>query len=533
MITTYSGQYIDIFKQVVYPAHIVVQEGRIIEIIACEKAPEVFILPGFIDAHIHIESSLLPPAEFARMALIHGTIAAVSDPHEIANVLGMQGVEFMIENGEQVPFHFYFGAPSCVPATSFETAGAALNVEEVSALLANPAVYYLSEMMNFPAVLQGDQEVMQKIAAALAANKPIDGHAPALSGENLRTYVNAGISTDHECFSLEEAEEKLQLGMHVLIREGSAAKNFDALIPLLNKYYSQMMFCSDDKHPDSLLLSHINELVARAIALKCDLFKVLQVACLNPARHYQTNHGLLRVGDWADFIVVNNLTDWKVLQTYIKGKLVAENGLSKLPKVNSKVINQFLAESINLTDIAYAISEEEPVIVCLNGQLITERLLVKKEACTPQNDCLKLVVVNRYKQAKPAVAIVKNFGLTQGAIASSVAHDSHNIIAVGYDDASLLKAINLVIKEKGALVACTAQDQMVLPLPIAGLMSDADAWQVADSYSQIDAFSKDVLGSNLAAPFMSLSFMALLVIPHIKLSDLGLFDGDSFSFITK
>ncbi len=533
MIETYSGQYIDILNKRIFPANILVQNGKILEIVECELAPEAYILPGFIDAHVHIESSLLPPSEFARMALVHGTIAAISDPHEIANVLGMPGVQFMIDNGNQAPFYFYFGAPSCVPATSFETAGAILNVQEVTALLANPAIYYLSEMMNYPGVLQGDDEVMQKIAAAKAVNKPIDGHAPGLTGENLNTYFGAGISSDHECFSAEEAEEKMRLGMHVLIREGSAAKNFDALIPLLDKYYMQMMFCSDDKHPDSLLESHINGLVARALAKGCDLFKVLQVACINPARHYKTKHGLLRVGDWADFIVVNNLKEWNVLQTIIKGKLVAKNQGSTLLKMPSQIINQFLAEPILEHDIAYEISDIEPVIACLNGQLITDRLLIKKDDCTAENDCLKLVIVNRYKKAKPAVAYVKNFGLVAGAIASSVAHDSHNIIAVGYDDVSLAKAINLVIKENGALVACNQHEQHMLALPIAGLMSDGDAWQVAQSYTQLDIFSKQVLGSTLDAPFMSLSFMALLVIPHIKLSDLGLFDGDTFSFVAK
>ena len=533
MIQTHKGKYIDILNQRIFPAKIKVQNGIIIEINACNDAPDRYILPGFIDAHVHVESSLLAPSEFARMALTHGTIASISDPHEIANVLGMQGVEYMIENGKQVPFYFYFGAPSCVPATVFETAGAKITVNEVKELLANPAIFYLSEMMNFPGVLAGDEEVMQKISAAHAAGKPVDGHAPALRGKSLQRYVAAGISTDHECFTLEEAAEKLKLGMKVLIREGSAAKNFDALIPLLDTYYAQIMFCSDDKHPDSLLLGHINVLVKRALEAGCNLFKVLQVACLNPAMHYKTKHGLLQVGDAADFIVVNNLQDWQVLQTFIRGNLVAETGETCCPYIEPICLNNFLAEPISLEDLAHLPRAIEPVIVCIDGQLITESKAIKRMDCTPQNDCLKLVVVNRYTNAKPAIAYVKNFGLTQGAIASSVAHDSHNIIAVGYSDADILKAVNIVIAEKGALVACNEKEQIVLPLPIAGLMSNLDAWQVAQKYTHLDRFSKEVLGSSLTAPLMSLSFMALLVIPHLKLSDLGLFNGDNFAFVER
>jgi len=533
MIEKHLGQYIDVLNQRIFPAEIWVQDEKILAIHECLSAPNHYILPGFIDAHVHIESSLLSPAEFARMALTHGTVASISDPHEIANVLGMAGVNYMIENGKQVPFYFYFGAPSCVPATIFETAGASLDVAEVESLLANPDIYYLSEIMNFPGVLQANTEVMQKIAAAQALNKPVDGHAPGLRGAALQTYFDAGISTDHECFTLEEAEEKLKLGMHVLIREGSAAKNFDALIPLLDTYFKQIMFCSDDKHPDSLELGHINQLVARALQAGCNLFKVLQVACFNPAWHYKTKHGLLQVGDSADFIMVQNLQDWKVVKTFIKGKLVAENGQSLCLKMPSKICNNFLAEPIQVSDLAYEPAMEEPVMVCLDGQLITLRENVLKANCTPQNDCLKLVVVNRYKPAKVAKAFVKNFGLNQGAIASSVAHDSHNIIAVGYDDESLVKAINLVIEAKGGLAACHASAHHILPLPIAGLMSDLDAWQVSADYTRLDRFSKEVLGASLTAPFMSLSFMALLVIPHLKLSDLGLFNGNTFSFVDK
>ncbi|MDZ4667148.1 MAG: adenine deaminase [bacterium] len=525
------GQVIDILGQRIYAACVVITDGKIASITELEEAPPHFILPGFVDAHVHIESSLLAPSEFARMALTHGTIATISDPHEIANVLGIEGVNYMIENGKQAPFYFHFGAPSCVPATHFETAGASLDAQQVDALLQSEDIYYLTEMMNFPGVIFDDEEVHKKIKAAHRINKPVDGHAPGLTGVQLKKYVDAGISTDHECFTLQEAQEKLALGMKILIREGSAARNFDTLIPLLDTHYEQLMFCSDDKHPDSLLLGHINQLVARALALGNNLFKVLQVACINPWQHYGMRQGILRVGDTADFIVVNNWQEVKVLQTYVAGELLAEKGVCLFKGVPIHCLNQFVAQPLSVTQLAFKPANPEPVIVCLEGQLITHRLEVPASECTPEYDCLKLVVYNRYQTEAPAIAYIKNFGLTQGAIAGSVAHDSHNIIAVGTSDADLCKAINAVIAHRGALVACNASQEKVLPLPLAGLMSDGEAWEVAELYKQVDAFSKGILGATLQAPFMSLSFMALLVIPHLKLSNRGLFNGDSFSFV--
>lgn len=528
-----KGKYVDISNRRIFPAELIISNGIIEEINECKEAPNHYILPGFIDAHVHIESSLLAPTEFARMALTHGTIASISDPHEIANVLGVDGVNYMLENAKNSPFYFYFGAPSCVPATQFETAGGQIHAAEIDALLSRTDIYYLSEMMNYPGVLSNDLEIANKIAAAHKWNKPVDGHAPGLSGDNLKKYISAGISTDHECFTLEEAQEKLELGMKVLIREGSAAKNFDALIPLLDQYYSKLMFCSDDKHPDSLLLGHINQLAARAVSMGCDVFKVLQVACLNPANHYKTKHGLLHVGHSADFILVEDLQNFKVLETYIHGKLVAKNQQSLLPFIPSPTPNLFRAEPIQMKDLSDVKLDIEPVIGCIDGQLITDKLDIPAANCTIENDCLKLVVYNRYKKAKPAVAYIKNFGLKHGAISCSVAHDCHNIIAVGVSDEMLVKAINLVIESKGALVACSENEHKIVELPIAGLMSNKDAWQVAESYTGLDNFSKNELGSGLTAPFMSLSFMALLVIPELKLSDLGLFNGKDFSFISR
>lgn len=568
-----TGRIVDIFNNRIFKGQLTIADGIIQSITPLigedGEKPLPFILPGFVDAHVHIESSLLIPSEFARLATVHGTVATVSDPHEIANVCGMEGINFMIRNGESVPFYFNFGAPSCVPATTFETAGATLDATKVEQLLQKDNIRYLSEMMNFPGVLNKDPEVMQKIAAAQKLGKPIDGHAPGLRGEDARNYIAAGISTDHECFTAEEALDKIKYGMHILIREGSAAKNFEALIGLLDDYPEKMMFCSDDKHPDSLLLGHINQLCARAVAKGIDLYKVLRAACLNPVRHYGLDHGLLRQGDSADFIVVEDLTGFHVLQTWIKGKLVAENGQSRIASTHvvpsapavagsslleASPVNNFNAEPHTAEDFHYPLDkwgEEENVeqvyvIGALDGQLITEKLIVPLKDVHPsdgflasniEKDILKIVVVNRYQPAPVAKSFIRGFKLRRGALASSVAHDSHNIVAVGVDDESIARAINLVISQKGGLAcvdpgktAGAAPTELLLPLPVAGLMSLDDGYRVAEAYTAIDAMAKD-LGSPLGAPFMTLSFMALLVIPHLKLSDMGLFDGDKFGLV--
>ncbi len=538
-----KGNIVDIFNKEIFYGEVLVYNGKIKEIIkiAEAKIAEKYILPGFVDSHVHIESSMLVPSEFARLAVVHGTVATISDPHEIANVCGMAGVDFMITNGKTVPFKFNFGAPSCVPATIFETAGAALTAADVDILLQKTAIKYLSEMMNFPGVLQQDDEVMKKIAAAKKYNKPVDGHAPGLRGEAAKKYIAAGISTDHECFTAEEALDKLKYGMKILIREGSAAKNFEALVDLLNNHAEMMMFCSDDKHPDSLVKGHINLLCERAVAKGIDVFKILQAACINPVLHYKIDVGLLRVGDAADFIVVEDLIHFKTLQTYIDGKLVAQEGRSLIEVEISGLINQFDCCEKNTADFSVAYKDEKEIFVieAIEGQLITNKLkfppkVVNKEIVSDTtNDVLKIVVVNRYKNAPVAKSFVKNFGLQQGAIASSVAHDSHNIIAVGVDDESICKAVNLVIRAKGGVSAVMpgGNSDKVLALPVAGLMSNDNGYTVAANYTAIDKMVKEKLGSILAAPFMTLSFMALLVIPHLKLSDLGLFDGDGFAFI--
>ena len=534
-----SGQYVDILKKHIYPATITVQNGIIQSIESTIDAPLQYLLPGFIDAHVHIESSMLIPSSFARLAVTHGTIGTISDPHEIANVCGMQGVQYMIDNGKKVPFHFFFGAPSCVPATIFETAGAAINSDQVSALLANPDIYYLSEMMNFPGVLFKDEEVMKKIRAAHKIGKPVDGHAPGLRGEDARKYIEAGISTDHECFTIEEALDKLEHGMKILIREGSAAKNFEALYELIEDHPSMIMLCSDDKHPDSLVEGHINSLCARAVAKGIDPMLVLRAACINPVDHYKLPTGKMQVGDGANFIVVQDLVSFKVNQTYIKGELVAENGKSFIEAVSEKAINKFDAASIQENNIQISLDEyplqnnKIAVIEATDGQLITHKLWLspKLEAdkiiSNTETDILKMVVYNRYYTAPPKMAFIKNFGFKNGAIASTVAHDSHNIIAVGVSDTDIVHAINLVIKEQGGISCVSGNEIKVMGLPVAGLMSLEDPYKVAAEYTAIDLMAKS-LGSSLDSPFMTLSFMALLVIPHLKLSDKGLFDGDGF-----
>ncbi len=529
---------IDIHSKRTFPAEIQIQGGRILSVLETEEPCQHYILPGLIDAHIHIESSMLIPSEFARIAVRHGTVATVSDPHEIANVCGVEGVEYMIENGGKVPFKFHFGAPSCVPATAFETAGACLDSTAIDTLLQRDDIFFLSEMMNYPGVLFQDDEVMKKIASAKKYIKPVDGHAPGLRGEKAQQYIEAGISTDHECFTREEALDKLQYGMKILIREGSAAKNFEALIDLLNDFEHEIMFCCDDKHPDELMLSHINDHVKRALDKGIDIYKVLRAACLNPVLHYKLDVGLLRKGDAADFIIIDHPDHFNILKTVIDGETVFEEGESKILSIEERVINRFACTEKEQTDFDIMMDEipgHIRVIEALEGQLITKTFLSPPKSIGKQlvsdieNDILKIVVVNRYTDAPVAKAFIKNFGLKKGAIASTVAHDSHNIICVGVDDAAICKAVNALIKTQGGIVVVNGDEEYVMPLPVGGLMSHAKAEDIASAYSLIDHEAKK-LGTPLAAPFMTLSFMALLVIPQLKLSDKGLFDGDQFVF---
>ena len=533
-----SGNIVDIKNKRIFPGTVTVKDSKIFKIEENKNEYDNYIMPGFIDAHVHVESSMLIPSEFARMAVVHGTVSTVSDPHEIANVLGMEGIRYMIRNGNKVPFKFYFGAPSCVPATTFETAGAEITAGNIKELFEKDCLHYLSEMMNYPGVLFDDPVVIEKIKIAKELGRPVDGHAPGLMGENAAKYISHGISTDHECFTLNEALDKLSKGMKIIIREGSAAKNYEALHTIIKDHSDNVMFCSDDKHPNDLVEGQIDRVVARSVSLGYDLFDVLKCACINPVEHYKLHTGILREGDDADFIVVKDLKEFKVEKTFINGEPVAENGKSNIERVDEEIINHFNTSmkspsefEINskggLVDIR--------VIESLDGQLITGELHLPakihngKIISDPDNDILKIAVVERYTNSKPAIAFIKNFGLTKGAIASCVAHDSHNIIAVGVTDEDICNAVNAIIENKGGISVSSDGVTEGLPLPVAGIMTNEDGYITAEKYTSLDKAAKD-LGSELKAPFMTLSFMALLVIPQLKLSDKGLFDGSKFEF---
>ena len=480
---------------------------------------------------------MMPPASFAQVAVRFGTVATVSDPHEIANVLGVAGVEYMLASARQVPLKFHFGCPSCVPATSFESAGAVLDSAAVAELLGRNDVGYLSEMMNYPGVLHCDAEVLAKIAAAKKLGKPVDGHAPGLRGEDAQRYAAAGITTDHECFTLDEALDKIACGMKILIREGSAARNYEALKSLLVTHPGSCMLCSDDKHPDDLLEGHIDGLVRRAVADGIPMMNVLRAACLHPVEHYRLPVGLLLAGDPADFIVVDDLTSFRVRQTWIDGACVYSAGKVSFPWSPPEVPNHFDCSPKRPEE--FAVRDESryrEAIVAIDRQIITERapcqLPVAGGFLQPalDGDVLKIAVVNRYRDAQPAVAFIKHVGLKRGAIASTVAHDSHNIIAVGVSDAMIAKAVNALVANRGGVCYVDETTEAVLPLPIAGLMSELPAEQIGQAYARIDQLAKSA-GTQLSAPFMTLSFMALLVIPKLKLSDLGLFDAERFAFV--
>ncbi len=570
MMNKISGQIVDVVSSRIFRGTIYVDGGKIANIVEDDNDLNQIIMPGFVDSHVHIESSLLVPTEFARLVVPHGSVASVSDPHEIANVLGVDGVRYMIEIGKKSPFKFYFGAPSCVPATTFETAGSTLNSNDIYELLSSDDIKYLGEMMNYPGVLFDDEEVSKKLEAAKRHGKPIDGHAPLLNGDDLKKYCAAGISTDHECSSINEAKEKIHNGMKIQIREGSAANNFNALIDIIKDYPEKVMLCTDDAHPHELIKGHINKLVKNAINLGYNIIDVIKAATINPVRHYNLEVGMLQKNDPADFIVIDNFKDFNILKTYIDGILVAENGISLLESIPVHTINNFVAEKVTADD--FIVRDEEKdinIIGVINGELLTEKLVgrAKRVESTSQqdyestsrdaktqsyrvkslkdnvqsssfnlvsdveNDILKIAVINRYEKKEPAVAFIKGFGLKNGALASSVAHDSHNIIVVGCDDESMAMAANMIIENKGGFAVYDKDVKMCLPLPVAGIMTNEDAFKVADDYQKIKDLSK-TLGSKLSDPFMTMEFMALLVIPKLKLSDKGLFDCEKFELIS-
>lgn len=531
------GKFVDLDRSEIYPAAVVVDNGVIAGIKRTDDAPSQYILPGFVDSHVHVESSMTTPRNFAAKAVVHGTVAAICDPHEIANVCGIEGVRYMVEDGKKSEFKFFFGASSCVPATTFENTGAVLDSAAVAEMLGSPDCWFLAEMMNFPGVVFGDPECLAKLQAARSAGKPIDGHAPGLAGEQLLKYVSEGISTDHECTCMAEAEEKIAAGMEISVREGSAAKNYEALKGLLASHPDKVMFCCDDLHPDDLQKGHINVTVRRAISDGFDKFAVLRAASVNAVRHYNVPVGLLHKGESADFIVVDSLNEMNVLATYINGRCVAERGVSLLECTHAEPVNNFVQNFITPQQLEVALkSDVVKVIRVADGSLLTEELheqvpVVDGKAQTDTGrDILKLVVVNRFESgAAPAVAFIKGIGLKRGAIATSVAHDSHNVVAAGVSDADIARAVNLVMENKGAMVAVDGALEKVVPLPVAGLMSDRSVDEVGEAYADLTRTARS-LGSPLKAPYMTMSFMSLLVIPSLKLSDLGLFDGNSFSF---
>ena len=549
-----SGQIVDVVSSRIFRGTIFIDNGKIIDIIEDDNDNSQIIMPGFVDSHVHVESSLLVPTEFARLVVPHGSVASVSDPHEIANVLGVDGVRYMIEVGKKSPFKFYFGAPSCVPATTFETAGATLNSDDIEELLSSDDIKYLGEMMNYPGVLFNDDEVSKKLEAARRHAKAVDGHAPLLKGDDLKKYCAAGISTDHECSSIEEAKEKILNGMKIQIREGSAANNFDALIDIIRDYPEKVMLCTDDAHPHELIKGHINMLVKKAIDMGYDIIDVIKAATINPVRHYNLEVGMLQKNEPADFIVIDNFKDFNILKTYIDGILVAENGKSLLESVPVDTINNFVAEKVTADDFT-VIDEDRDIniIGVVKGELLTEKLVGRaKRVKSPsrrvaespsrlvetnllvsdvENDILKIAVINRYEKKKPAVAFIKGFGLKKGALASSVAHDSHNVIVIGCDDESMAMAANMIIENKGGFAVYADDVKMCLPLPVAGIMTNEDAFKVAADYQRLKDLSK-TLGSTLSDPFMTMEFMALLVIPKLKLSDKGLFDCEKFELIS-
>ncbi|MEO0731421.1 MAG: adenine deaminase [Bacteroidota bacterium] len=540
-----KGRLVDLDTRQTYGAVITINPEGYIQSIIRDPGRDKrghYILPGFVDAHVHIESSMLLPTEFAKLAVTHGTVATVSDPHEIANVLGLSGVEFMLEDAAKTPLSINFGAPSCVPATAFETAGATLGVTEVATLLDRPDIRYLSEVMNYPGVLNKDPEVLAKIAAAKERGKVVDGHAPGLRGAEAANYAHAGISTDHECFTAVEARDKLAVGMKILIRECSAAKNYAALHELIDEFPDRLMFCTDDSHPDDLMAGHINHFVTRAIRDGHDMYDVLRIACRNPVDHYGLDIGRLRVGDRADFILVDDLRFMAVYATYIKGQLVAEAGhhnLGDTPSTRSEPPNQFNCSPKTPQDFAVPPGLEGAqlrVIEVQDGELVTgEKLMIPvlnaagQPVAAPERDLLKIAVINRYQDTPPAVAFVTGMKLQRGAIASSVAHDSHNIVVVGVTDADICRVANAVIAERGGIAAGRDEYLEVLPLPVGGIMSDDTGPRVAARYGELSGFARRKLRCGLASPFMTLSFLALLVIPALKLGDRGLFDGRAFA----
>lgn len=534
---TIEGNLVDVFEEKIFPAIVKIKEDKIYEIKKTNKEYERFILPSLIDAHIHIESSMLTPSRFSEVVSIHGTTSVISDPHEIANVLGIDGIKYMIKEAEASNVKIFYTAPSCVPATKFETSGAILGIKEIEKLMRLEKIVGLGEVMNFPGVINGDKEIMKKIEIAKKYNKPIDGHCPGLSGKKLKKYISAGISTDHECTSLKEAEEKLKLGMKIMIREGSSAKNMEDLIEIA-KENDECFLVSDDKHLEDLIKGHVNFLLKRAVELGVDPIKAIKMVSLNPALHYKLPVGLLRIGDPADIVVVNDLKNFNVIENWIDGKLIARKGkLLRRCKKKIKIKNSFRLKKIEPKRFEIKTNKKENikirVIKVIENQIITksETVILKKLSSDIKKDILKIAVVERYGHNRIGIGFVKGFCLKAGAIASSIAHDSHNIIVVGTNDKDMSYAVNYIRKIRGG-IAVVKNKKIIgkIELPVAGLMSNKSSGYVIKKLKDIHEKIRK-LGCNLKSPLMHLSFLALLVIPELKISDYGLFDVNRFEFV--
>ncbi len=518
---------------------ILIFDNTIVDIVEDSSIVEnCFILPGFVDAHVHIESTMLTPIEYAKECVKHGVVAAITDPHEIANVCGVSGIKYMVKCANQTPVKIFTGAPSCVPATSFETSGALISPADIESLFIEGLCSHLAEMMNFPGVLNGDEIVLKKIEVANRFQKNIDGHAPLLSGINLLNYISKNITTDHECITVSEAIEKIDAGMKIMLRESSASKDFDNLITLINSHPDYIMFCTDDCHPDELQNGYLEKLFRKALLKRYPIKNIIKGSNINAVNHYQLSVGSLKIGDYADFIVIDDLLNFSILKTYINGDLVFD-GINVLFTVqNISPINKFFINKVSKNDLTIYAKKNSVInaIEIIPDSLITKHF--KFSVCNNQfflesditSDLLKIVVVNRYLKAKPNVGFIRGFGLKYGAIGGSVSHDSHNIIVVGVDDASIISAIETIQTGRGGLVAISDHDIDFLPLPIGGLMSDKSCSEVASQYRHINESAKK-LGTQLNSPFMTLAFMSLLVIPELKISDRGLFNINTYSFI--
>ncbi|MDY4521351.1 MAG: adenine deaminase [Bacteroidales bacterium] len=501
-----------------------------------------YCTPGLIDAHVHIESSMLSPQRFAEMVIPHGSVGVVCDPHEIANVLGEDGVRFMIDDAHKSPLNFYFCIPSCVPSTPFETNGAVFGPIQVRNLVDECVA--LAEVMNYPGVVNADPKMMEEIAIAQEAHIPVDGHAPGLMGEDLKKYVAAGVSTDHECYSLSEAKEKIALGMKVLIREGSAARNLDALQSLLKSNPYNVMACTDDAHPDDIReRGHIDKFFLRALEMGISIFDIFQILSVNPVSHYKLDCGLVQVGDKSNFLLLNSLKEFSLRSVILNGQEAYNSvqGLAYDYLPNPLKPNNFVDRSFTDADFQLVAPSNDPklrVIVQLKDQIVTQSLVWQSKAKAQaevksdiDNDIVKIAVVNRYDAQAPVVnGFIKGTGLKSGAMASSIAHDSHNVVIIGADAQSMRLAAEAIFASKGGIVV--VNDNAVagqLELPIAGLMTNDNFNVVADKYQWLIRTAQEKLGVDLSSPFMSMAFMSLLVIPSLKIGDKCLFDVDTFS----